>query len=370
MSKKKKQRRTRFGRVSVEERGKYVRIRWSENKKAIERSRTDWLDACNYARQIDSRLASGGTGSPEGTFGGVADAAMRRELFDSWGDEAYENLRSILRIHIIPTLGTKKARLVQQNDCQALLTKMYNEGYSKHTVSKMKKVFRYIGQYGVKHGVWMSGQEPTAGLRMPKSSKESTDVQLAPVAPARIPLATAAAAFVEAGWEEDPRYGFVCEMARACALRWSEIRGLTKECFDFEARLVSVYQSRTPKGIKATKTPSGVRLVVIPEEFVERIKAFVESRPDGSFLIETCNGNTISSSNWSNVMKRLRAKSGYPSHLALHSLRHYCGSKWRREGMVSLEDISRLMGHANPSITQTLYLHSDPGYLDRVRKVM
>jgi len=370
MSKRKSQRRTKFGSVAVIERGDYVRIRWRENKKTIERSKTDWTEACNFARQVKAQLTKGGVGSPEGTFAGVADAAMRRGHFQSWGDEAYENLRSILRIHIIPVLGSKKARMVLDTDCQALLTKLYVDGFSKHTVAKAKKVFGYIGKYGVKHGVWVHGQEPTHDLKMPRSKFESTDVQLAPVPLSRIPVDEQVIKFVTVAWEEEARYGFICDMARTCALRWSEIRGLVPESFDFEQRIVSVHQTRTPKAVKKTKTVAGVRHVVIAKEHIERIRAYVESQPAGQFLVQTDEGNTIASSNWSDVMKRLRKKSGYPMNMSLHSLRHYCGSKWRRDGKIVLEDISRMMGHANPSITQTLYLHSDPKYLDRVREVI
>jgi len=78
----------------------------------------------------------------------------------------------------------------------------------------------------------------------------------------------------------------------------------------------------------------------------------------------------MTNSNWGHVMEKMRETSCYPLNMALDSLRHYRGSKGRREGKISLEDISRMMGHANPSITQTLYLHSDPEYIERVKKVI
>ena len=369
MAKKKGPRKTRFGAVAVEERGKYVRVRWREKGRTIERSKTDWEEACNFARQVETRIASGGIGAPDGTFAGVADAAMRREAFPSWGDVAYENLRSILRIHIIPALGSKKARLVTEDDCNAVLAAIYNAGFSKHTVAKAKKVLGYIGKYGVKNGVWVPGQEPTSGLKMPNSKRESMNVQLAPIEPWRIPTDAQADALVDAAWKYSERYGFVVEMARTCALRWSEIRGLKPEHFDWEGRTVMVFQSRNTRDAKTTKTIAGQRRVIIREDRIDTLKAWVSTRPDGRFLVETEHGNPVSSSNWSNVMDRLRARSGYPQHMALHSLRHYCGSRWRREG-ISLEDVSKMMGHANVNITATLYLHSDPEYLDRVRKII
>jgi len=369
-TRKTKKKSARFGAVSVVARGTFVRIRWRENNQTVERSKKSWEEACAFARDVDARLASGGVGSPEGTFGGVADAAMSRERFPNYSDEAYENLRSILRIHIMPVLGAKKARLVSEKDCFTILETMLSTGFSKHTVSKAKRVFSTIGKFGVKHGVWVSGQEPSHDLRMPKSKTQPTDVQLSPVEPWRIPTDEQTSALVKAAWAMKALYGFIVEMACTCGLRWSEIRGLKPEDFDWDERVVFVQRSRYPKKTKGPKTQSGFRRVVIAADRVEILKSFVESCPKGEFIIRTQAGNAITNSNWAHVLVRLRKQSGFPEHLALHSLRHYCGSKWRREGKIALEDISRMMGHSNPSTTQTLYLHSDPDYIDRVKKAI
>ncbi|MBM4225453.1 MAG: hypothetical protein FJ167_11900, partial [Gammaproteobacteria bacterium] len=141
--------------------------------------------------------------------------------------------------------------------------------------------------------------------------------------------------------------------------------------FNWDERTVSVFTSRDrEEGEKMVKTRAGERRVVIPAESIPALKAWVDKRPDGGFLCDTSNGTPMTNSNWGHVMKKMRETSCYPLNMALHSLRHYRGSKWRREGKIPLEDISRMMGHANPSITQTLYLHSDPEYIERVKKVI
>lgn len=371
---KKKNRETQFGPVSVKERGSWIRIRWTENKKSVERSKTDWTEACNFARAVEARLASGGLGSPEGTFGGVADAAMRPENFRDWSEKGYENLRSILRIHIITRLGAKKARLTTNEDCAKVLKDIFDAGYSKHTVSKARKILGYIGRYGVKHGVWTAGQEPTLDIPMPKSRTVDMNVQLAPIDLKSIPLESQVDDLLQAAenrWKFDGgRSWFIIEMAQLCALRWSEIRALQWSSFNWDERTVAVYSSRDKGGEKLTKTRAGNRRVVIPEDSISKLKKWIDSRPREGFLVDTMNGTPISNSNWATTMDKLRKASGYPEGMGLHSLRHYRGSKWRREGKISLEDISRMMGHANPSITQTLYLHSDPDYINRVKKAI
>ncbi len=374
MSKKKGSRKTSFGAVSVAERGSWVRIRWRENGKTVERSKSTWEEACTFARQVETRLASGGLGSPEGTFGGVADAAMRRENLPNYSDKAYDTLRSILRIHIMPSLGAKKARLVSTADCAAVLRTIFDAGYSKHTVAKARKILSKVGAHGVKHGVWTAGQEPTLDVPVPKSRTTDMNVQLAPVPLKSIPVESQVESLLAAAKAREQfdggRAWFVIEMAQLCALRWSEIRALRKPNFDWEQRTVSVWTSRDSDEEKMTKTGAGVRRVVIPADSIPALRKWVESQPDGCFLVDTKNGTPISNGNWSTTFRKLRSASDYPLNMALHSLRHYRGSKWRREGKIALEDISRMMGHANSSITQTLYLHSDPEYIERVKKVI
>ena len=374
MSKKIGSRKTSFGAVSVAERGSWVRIRWRENGKTVERSKSTWEEACTFARQVETRLASGGLGSPEGTFGGVADAAMRRENFPNYSDKAYDTLRSILRIHIMPSLGAKKARLVSTADCAAVLRTIFDAGYSKHTVAKARKVLSKVGAHGVKHRVWTAGQEPTLDVPVPKSRTTDMNVQLAPVPLKSIPVESQVESLLAAAKAREQLDGgrawFVIEMAQLCALRWSEIRALRKPNFDWEQRTVSVWTSRDSDEEKMTKTGAGVRRVVIPADSIPALRKWVESQPDGCFLVDTKNGTPMSNGNWSTTFRKLRSASDYPLNMALHSLRHYRGSKWRREGKIALEDISRMMGHANSSITQTLYLHSDPEYIERVKKVI
>jgi uncharacterized membrane protein len=162
MSKKKSSRKTSFGAVLVVERGSWVRIRWRETGKSVERSKSSWEEVCTFARQVEARLASGGLGTPEGTFGGVADAALRRENFANYSDKAYETRRSILRIHIMPSLRSKKARLVSTTDCAAVLRAIFEAGYSKHTVGFGAGTV--VGSLGAGIGVYLRAQVITVAV--------------------------------------------------------------------------------------------------------------------------------------------------------------------------------------------------------------
>ena len=58
-----------------------------------------------------------------------------------------------------------------------------------------------------------------------------------------------------------------------------------------------------------------------------------------------------------------------PECLRFHDLRHNCGSLLLSEG-VPITTVSRILGHANVSITLSVYAHQLPEDLDTVAEVM
>ena len=373
---KRSNKRATYGSVRIVERGRYVRIRWREDGKTVERSAKTWDAAENLAVEIHARLAAGGQGSPEGSFAALVEQAIQRSNFASWSEESYAALECVAAHHLIPALSDRPARLVKRDDLQTLLNALYDGGnnYSKHTVSKALKVLRKATELGVSTGVWTVGKNPGSGLKMPASTIESNDVQLGAIALDAIPTEDEVVRLIDAAWKDDPRYGFVVEIAARCGLRWSEILGLQAADFDLDNRSLTVARSRRERigntfTVSPTKTKNGVRSVVIPQSSVERLRTFIGEREGQRFLVETSSGRPIRKSQWSNIMVRLRRAAKFPLHISTHDLRHFCGSHWMRLG-VPHADITKMMGHANVKITMTLYAHSDNQHLDRAKKII
>lgn len=365
-----------YGSVRLVERGRYVRIRWREDGKTIERSTKSWDAAESLAVEIHARLADGSQGSPEGSFAALVEQAMQRTNFASWSEESYAALECVAANHLIPALSDSPARLVKRDDLQAILNVLYDGGnnYSKHTVSKALKVLRKATELGVTTGVWTAAKNPGSGLKMPASTIESNDVQLGAIALDAIPTEEEVGRLIDAAWNDDPRYGFVVEIAARCGLRWSEILGLQAADFDLDNRSLTVVRSRRERlgntfTVSPTKTKNGVRSVVIPQSSVKRIRTFIGDRKGQCFLIETSSGRPITKSQWSNISVRLRRAAKFPLHISTHDLRHFCGSHWMRLG-VPHADITKMLGHANVKITMTLYAHSDSQHLDRAKKII
>jgi integrase len=369
-------RKTSFGRVTVTPSGPYFRIRWRQDGRARERSTTSFEEACRIAREVDAAIAVGGHASPDGSFAAVADAAMHRNRFPRYADESYDNLRSVLRIHIIPVLGSRQARSVRRQDCQEILDNLLlGKGMSKHTVGKVRAVLVHVGNYGVEQGVWTPAQNPATGIAIARgSSGEENDVQLGCIADEDIPSDEQVAALLEAAWADSPRNGFILEVAARSGLRWSEVMGLKASDFDFESRELWVKRARRERRngtfyLKAPKTKAGWRKTVIAAESVERLRSYVDRFDADDFLTLTREHTPLRRTNFTRPMTRYRAASGYPEHMSVHSLRHHFGTRAIRLG-VAIADVSSLLGHSSPLVTMGLYVHGDASSVTRAQAIL
>ena len=73
--------------------------------------------------------------------------------------------------------------------------------------------------------------------------------------------------------------------------------------------------------------------------------------------------------NWAKLMKDAREESGYPEHLALHSIRHYSLSDWLARGL-PLGTVARLAGHSSPEVTLRRYVGAGEDHLDQARAIL
>jgi len=113
---KKKPKKATYGRVTVAESPKGVRVRWREDLKDRERTTPTFEDGCRLAQEINARLESGGVGSPEGSFAALVAAATARSEYLNYSDDAWRNIRSVVKYHIVPAFDHRKARSVTKSE--------------------------------------------------------------------------------------------------------------------------------------------------------------------------------------------------------------------------------------------------------------
>jgi integrase len=147
-----------------------------------------------------------------------------------------------------------------------------------------------------------------------------------------------------------------------CGLRWFDVEG---ESIRFRR---SLYRAGAERGEKTTKTGRERRIAVAPagqallEEWRVKCEATAEAAEvelvEDAFIVSTfpdgsrpMNPDTLTS-----VVHKLCVELGIP-HVHLHSLRHFAATEMLSAG-IDPRNAAEVLGHANPSLTLSLYGHA------------
>jgi len=167
-------------------------------------------------------------------------------------------------------------------------------------------------------------------------------------------------------------------LAGWCGLRRGEVCGLRWDDIDFKAGTVSVCRSLEQAGsvlhVAPPKTASGARTVPMPDALVAALKAHhalyagLRVRHGGAwnpegYIMATGRGTPVKPSNLSSAWADFCKRKGL-GHLRYHDLRHSFATDLILRQHVDVNIVSELLGHADPAITITLYVHAD----DRMHK--
>lgn len=161
----------------------------------------------------------------------------------------------------------------------------------------------------------------------------------------------------------------IVNLSAFCGLRIGEILAIRLCDLDIERRQITV--RHTLNGwdeLTEPKTTSSRRTVPVPSHVVEMLAAFIASRyvpnerqlifrtaitRDGSGAGGVMNDRQFNTGYWKPLLAAV-GLAGQDIHF--HAMRHFAGSWWLHNGL-PVADVSRLMGHANPSITMKIYIH-------------
>ena len=177
--------------------------------------------------------------------------------------------------------------------------------------------------------------------------------------------------------EYKSRDAFVLLLVINLGLRVGEVLALEWSDIDFENNIVYINKTiqsnlknfdkthgdnRNYNRVKkSAKTNAGVRTLQLNESviwYLKELKLYDERNNINSQYIACTNVGTLNTSrNLQRSLDRLIKNSGISRHVTLHTLRHTFGSTLLRN-KVNIEVISKLMGHANITITYNKYIHS------------
>lgn len=154
----------------------------------------------------------------------------------------------------------------------------------------------------------------------------------------------------------------------AMALEWSDVdignkiirinKTVQSGIRDFEGIKDTVIYDEIKR---STKTKSGMRSLQLNEAAIYYLKEMKDyDLRNGITTKYVCcnkNGGRNNHRNLQHCLNRVVADANIDKHVTLHTLRHTFGSTLIRRG-VNIEVVSKLMGHANITITYNKYIHT------------
>src|SRR5258707_3051038 len=251
----------------------------------------------------------------------------------SWGTD-----ETVLRVHILPVLGSQYVDLVRAEPIAALVDRMREKGYASGTTNRVVIVLRHIFNLARKWRVPGVGENPTAGINIAPDVKRE-----------RFPsLEEAQRLIVSIEQDENQVAAKATMLLLLTGARRNEVTHARWDYLDWEKRtlLVPMAKSGNPRTI-ALNAAAIALLRSIPRLDLNPyiLPSPVTGEPSPSLFFP-----------W----QRIRIRAGLPD-LRLHDLRHSFASFLVNKG-VSLYVVQGLLGHANTKYTQR-YAHLTPDTL-------
>ena len=256
---------------------------------------------------------------------------------------------AILRLHILPTLGTRRLREVTPPDIQQLVNE-WAATKAPRTVDRQYDVLRALFVYAI-GADWIT-RSPCRDIRLPS------------VTPLRRPALTVDGilALAEA---IDPRYEAMVWLGAVLGLRWAEVAGLTVGSVDLLRNTVTVSQQLgRDRTLGEPKSDAGRRQFSIPEELSAGLAAHMaghqltRAEPD-RLVFTTRNGAPVDYSHWrARVWLPAVAKACLP-RVTFHDLRRVNASTLVAEG-VDVKTAQTRLGHSDPRVTLAVYAQAVP----------
>jgi integrase len=145
----------------------------------------------------------------------------------------------------------------------------------------------------------------------------------------------------------------VLVFAAYTGVRASEISSLEWQDIDFDADLLTIYSKKGSGDERVRKIPMAKPL----RHLMWKLRIFENEqvkRDDSQGVFRNSKGNPASSTHLSREARRLAKRAGLDG-VSLHCLRHTFSTRISEQGG-NLEEVQRLLGHANIATTQR-YLH-------------
>ena len=284
----------------------------------------------------------------------------------------YCSYEQYIRSHIKPQIGMLYMNRLRVDDLQDFFNERRQNGnvkgpggLSPKTLTNMRNLLHLALDQAVKNKLMK--ENPIEGVRLPKNVQREMRVLSREEQDRLIRAAPEPAAF---GVIFDLFTGL--RLGELCGLRWQNVdmeQGTFQVC-ETRNRLPnhddSIAASTTVKTVSSTKTDHSRRTVYLLDELFQDLKYYKEIQDSiaaeypgynqEGYVFCQENGQPYEPRTYQDLFKRCVRQAGIKD-ANFHALRHTFATRSLEQGM-DVVTLSRLLGHANPSITMDKYGHA------------
>jgi integrase len=284
-----------------------------------------------------------------------------------------ESYRNALRRHILPVLGTMRVRDLRRGHVKQLLSARLEAGASRNTVRIIQALLHNVLEEAVEDEVLAANPATRRSrsrlLRLTPSAGEREERM-------RAFTREELRRFLSAVLKKDPRFHPLLFTLARTGMRLGEALALRWDDFDFAARRIRVARGVSRGVVGAPKNGRGrnIDMSLALRDVLERHLRQAEAawlqrgQPCPDWVFVTSEGTLFDRNNVAKAFRRGLKAAGLPHH-SPHDLRHTFASLLLQDG-VSLAHVQRMLGHADPRLTATLYGKwlpiENPGAVDRL----
>jgi integrase len=204
---------------------------------------------------------------------------------------------------------------------------------------------------------------PCTGVQLPQMSKRSVTID-------QVPTGREIGRWIALAYEVSQLAGDITSLAFGTGLRWGEITALRPIDIDLRRGLLTVAQAvkedgatRRPYVASYGKSDAALRTIRIPDSVVLVLRRRMKGCAERELLFRGTRGGILNSSgwhqtHWSKVVARAAAAE-IDTEATIHKMRHGHATALLAEN-VSLDTVSKRLGHASIAVTANLYSHLTP----------
>lgn len=284
------------------------------------------------------------------------------ELKEKVKSRTYLEYEEVSRIHIIPQLGEFKLRKINNNILNNFIENkkqkgnmITGDGLSVNTINLIISVLNQLLNYAYNNKLIKKE------LRIKRLNNKNSIK--------RIEVFTHDEKDIIEKYclnhKKNNYFGIV--LCLNTGIRLGELLALTWDDIDFQKKELTINKNvksirvnnKTIKDVSTPKTNSSNRIIPIPETLIPYLKK-IKRENNSKYLITNIKKDMVDTRSYQKLYERLLKRLNI-TYRNFHVLRHTFATNALETG-IDIKSLSEILGHANPSITMSIYTHPRSEY--------